>query len=153
MVYNWQQLEMKKSIFIIASLAAVVLLSSFVIERNVNNNTVVKQTIAAEGDCMGEPEAYVSDIDRSQIKDGVIKVKVRVKNYEKDVKYRIKVTPVSQITGLVVEGSLFTSVCNGSCGGAYYDLSEGEVTFHCYSGKEGDAQYCKAYDFQARIVN
>lgn len=143
---------MKKSIFIIASLAAVVILSSFVIDRNVNNNTVVKQTIAAEGDCMGEPEAYVSDIDYSG-QNGVIKVKVRVKNYEKDVKYRIKVSPVSQITGLVVEGSLFTTVCNGSCGGAYFDLSEGEVTFHCYSGKEGDAQYCKAYDFQATIVN
>lgn len=38
MVYNGQQIKMKKSIFIIASLAAVVLFSSFVIARNVTSN-------------------------------------------------------------------------------------------------------------------
>ncbi|MBP5546133.1 MAG: hypothetical protein J6X59_02450 [Bacteroidales bacterium] len=38
MVYNGQQIKMKKSIFIIVSISAVVLLSSFVIEHNVTSS-------------------------------------------------------------------------------------------------------------------
>ena len=143
---------MKKSFSILACLVLFCFLSSFVITRNDISNTFLNQSVALEKDCMGEPEAYVSEIDRSHISDGEIIVKVKVRNYKESTWYGIKVTPISQISGLVVEGSLFVSVCYGNCN-SYFKNDEGEVTFHCYAGKEGDAQFCRAYDFQARIVD
>ena len=48
MVYNWQHFKVKKIIGIVLSLAAVVILSSFVIAHNVNNDKVNNlETISA----------------------------------------------------------------------------------------------------------
>lgn len=148
MVYNGQQIKMKKSIIIIASLAAVVLFSSFVIFHNENNTS---QIISTSEDCMSNAEAYVYNVDRSQLSStGEIFVSVKVRNPEKRC-YRIKVMPTRDIAGLIIEASQFTTWCHDDVNHNFSGPQS--VTFKCVAGKEGDAQYCKNYDFHAMIVD
>lgn len=100
-----------------------------------NHDTLVKE--ADE-----EPSVYVYNVDYGS--DGKIKVTVQIKNKQGYTSYRVKVTPTSQITGVIVEGSLYCDT-NATSG-------QGSVTFNCKSGKEGDAQMCVAYTFNAEIV-
>lgn len=104
----------------------------------VNNNTV-----ATFQDCAESPSAYVYDVHYND--DGEIVVVVRIKNKEKGVHYRVKVTPKDKITGTIVEGARY-----GTVGQNDVDC---EVTFHCYSGKESNAPYCRQYDFNVEIVD
>ena len=109
-----------------------------------NNDSIGNEEVCTlTNDVNGEPEAFVSDVNYK--KDGSIVVTVRIRNCD-GKSHRVKVSPTSQITGIVVEGSLYCTVC---C-----DCSDktASVTFNCKAGKEGDAAYCVAYTFNAEIV-
>lgn len=93
-------------------------------------------------ECAESPSAYVYNVRYND--DGTIIVVVRIKNKERGVHYRVKVTPKDKITGTIVEGAVY-----GTVGQNDVDC---EVTFHCYSGKESDAPYCRQYDFNVEIV-
>ena len=93
-------------------------------------------------DVKGTPEAYVYDVTYGS--NGTIKVQVRVRD-SGGRSYRVKVTPTNQIKGVVVEGALYCTVESNN--------NPGYVTFNCKAGKEGEAEYCAAYTFNAEIVN
>lgn len=141
MVYNRQQLEMKK-IVLIASLAIVSMfgMNYAYADNDVNDNTPQNTTLSEY--CTASPEAYIYDI--SYYDDGRIIVTVGIKNREKR-SYRVKVTPKKDIIGTIVEGAQFGTVAS--------DSWSCQLTFHCYSGKESDAPYCKKYDFNVEIVD
>lgn len=129
---------------------ALVVLFAFVSMLSINNiyayngtDKAKYNTVAASQDCADSPSAYVYDVRYSD--NGEIVVVVRIKNKEKGVHYRVKVTPKDKITGTIVEGARY-----GTVGQNDVDC---EVTFHCYSGKESDAPYCRQYDFNAEIVD
>ena len=133
---------MKKILFVL-SLTIVGILGANNVYANIdNNNDNTSQEKVIVEDCTAEPTAYVFNVEYEN--DGAILVAVRVKNGG-DGMYRIKVTPKDQITGTVVEGSLYTTVSK--------DKPTGYVRFHCYSGKESDAPMCRAYTFNAEIVD
>lgn len=103
---------------------------------SVGNEKISTMTI----DVKGSPEAYVYDVTYGT--NGTIKVTVKVRNHGGD-SHRVKVTPTSQIRGVVVEGALYCSVAGSG---------SGTVTFNCKAGKEGQAEYCAAYTFNAEVV-
>ena len=133
---------MKKILFVLSLAIVGILGANNVYANNDNDNDNTLQKNAIVEDCTAEPTAYVFDVEYK--KDGVILVSVRVKNGG-DGMYRIKVTPKDQITGTVVEGSLYTIVSKNN--------PTGYVRFHCYSGKESEAPMCRAYTFNAEIVD
>lgn len=129
---------------------ALAVLFAFVSMFSINNasaNNGIDKTnhdaVASSHDCADSPSAYVYDVRYDD--DGEIVVTVRIKNKERGVHYRVKVTPKDKITGTIVEGARYGTIGN--------DDVDCEVTFHCYSGKESDAPYCRQYDFNAEIVD
>lgn len=128
---------------------ALAVLFAFVSMFSINNayaNNGIDKTnhdaVASSQDCADSPSAYVYDVRYDD--DGTIVVTVRIKNKERGRLYRIKVTPKDKIAGTIVEGARY---------GTIGDNVDCEVTFHCYSGKESEAPYCRQYDFNAEIVD
>ena len=142
MVNNGQQINMKR----IALIVSLALVSTFGINNaHADNDTKesTTQLTTSSDNYSSDPQAYVSDVDYD-LEKGIIQVWVTIKNGDGDC-HRVKVTPKDQISGVVVEGSLYVNA-GSTCG-------NGCVTFHCYSGKEGDAPMCRAYTFNAEIVD
>lgn len=135
---------MKKIALIFSMVAVSILGMSFITISNNQKEKCPQCTDFAE-DSTTEPEAYVYstnyDLDR-----GVVKVTVKIKNYNETACYRVKVTPTDKFSRVVSEGSLYCTVGNANC------YNSAEVTFHCCSGKEGEVKYCGNYDFVATIV-
>lgn len=119
-----------------------VLSMSFVL---VNNSSNSNNTQISTVNCNDDAKAYIQDV-KYNLDRGTIDVMVSVKGGDFGTSYRIKVTPKNQITGVVVEGALYCTVNRKNAG---YKT----VTFHCYSGKESDAPYCRAYTFNVEIVD
>ena len=108
----------------------------------INNLTDAEKVSSLASDVKDSPEAYVYDVTYGS--DGTIKVTVKVRNGDGG-RHRVKVTPTSQIKGVVVEGALYCTVPG--------DGRSATVTFNCKAGKEGEAEYCAAYTFNAEIVD
>lgn len=141
MVYNWQRIKMKKvSIFVTLLLVSAFSINSAYAENTKDENS---QSAIISEEYTDGPTAYVSNV-QYDLEKGTIEVSVRIKGGKPDTWYRVKVTPTNQISGVVVEGSLYLNV--NSSGGEY------STTFHCATGKEGEAQYCRAYTFNAQVV-
>lgn len=147
---------MKKLLILLGVIVTFFTSTAFVIAKNnegmsalssTKTNADVIQNVVITKDIMDAPKAYVHNVEYKS--DGKIIVEVGVRNMEESKRYRIKVKPVSQIMGLVVEGALYTEVYD------YPNMTKkiGQVEFNCYSGKQENAQYCRAYDFTAEIVN
>lgn len=131
-----------KKLALIITVAVSVLCMSFVL---VDSNSMSSNNQSATINSTDDARAYIDDV-RYDLDKGKIDVVVSVKGGEFKSSYHVKVTPKDQITGVVVEGALY----------CYVNRSHSRtstVTFHCYSGKEGDAPMCRAYTFIAEIVD
>ena len=133
-----------KNCFFLIGLTFVSLLGLSNAYANKDNNTDIDpQTPTITTEKADEAKAYIKDVTYDLDK-GIITVTAGIKNMKPNSTYRVKITPTNQITGVVVEGSLFYNIDR---------VNNSGVKFHCYSGKESDAPYCRAYTFNAEIVD
>lgn len=135
---------MKKVALIISMVVISILGMSFITAGNNQKEKCLQNTDITET-LMAEPEAYVYDLNHN-LDRGEVTVTIKIKNYNEQACYRVKVTPTDKFSRVMSESSLYCTVGNASC------YNSAKVTFHCCSGKEGEVKYCGNYDFIATIV-
>ena len=144
MVYNGQQIKMKKKIALIVSLVLVNVFGINCAYANTDSKDNCPQNTTVSEISEAEPYAQVTDVSYD-LEKNIIKVTVCIKNPD-GACHRAKVTPTDQISGVVVEGSQHTMI-GGHCDGCK------TVTFHCDSVNGGDAKMCRAYNFKVELID